>query len=201
VAEHAFSSAAARRILGLGPDDGAEAVERAFRREIGPAARAAASDAAASERMRALIDARRALRGGPEKPDPVPPPDAAAPAAPKAEPPAECVAALRFELIGRGPHVAVDIAIDALEALAARGVLTATLRAPVLRRCPSCTGAGHGACAHCGGTGVVRTQRMRFAPLDIERLARDDMRIDADPWSDAAGRAARAGPALHARLV
>jgi hypothetical protein len=170
--------------------------------EGGPLARAAATDPQASERLRDLIAARARLRepASPVEASPAPPPERPAPVSPAPDPPAE-LAPIGFRLLDRGPHVQVDLSLDALVALAQGGAVTASLRAPVLRRCPICARGGRTACGVCHGDGVVATDRMRSAPLDLERLAEGDMAIDAAPWTDAIGRAARSGPRLFARLV
>ena len=199
--DHSAESAA-RAALGLGPQDGLGAVEAAFRRRVGPLARAATGDPEASLRLRALIEARAHLRATlTETPlHAQPPPRARAEPAPP-PPAAPQLAALGFRLAADGREVEVDLSLEALVAAASGGATSATLAAPVFRRCPSCTRRGHAACGRCGGRGVVATAQTRIVPLDLARLADDDFAIEASPWSDAHGRGARGGPLFRARLI
>ncbi len=198
---------ASRAALGLGPGARLAEIEAAFRARVRPLAGAAANDPAASEALRDLIEARAELRRAVAQ-GAVQAEVAAEPARPPAGDPAAAraddacgVRPLAFRLSPQGRDVAMELSLDALVAAAEAGALSLVIAAPVLRRCTLCAGAGRGACAQCGGSGVTATQRMRRVPLDLERLAAGDFAVRASPWDDAMGRGALGGPLLRAVLV
>ena len=210
-----FDRRAALAALGLGPEADGAAAEAAFRAQVGPLSRAAATDPEASERLRELIAARRVVLDGPAAPPSPSPPDfARARASPSSfaaqdRPVArgsgggtpQALRPLGFRLLEGGRGVAARLSLDALTALAANGAREAMLDAPVLRRCPTCRRAGHAHCAHCSGAGVVETGRVRRAPLDLARLAANEFTLEIAAFSDAVGRAARREPRLVAELI